>query len=188
MRRACRRRSCSCSTGPTPNTCPDFDAHASLVEARDNVVMTRTFSKIYGLGGLRIGYGYGPAHVVEALGRVRGPFNLSTPALEAARAAVGDAAHTRFCCEENAANRTLLSDGLAALGIPSDPSEANFVLARFADPATAEACDAHLRGAGIIVRRVAGYGLPSALRITVGSEAAVRRVLAAVADFTGAEP
>ena len=61
-----------------------FDGHAALVEARDNVVMTRTFSKIYGLGGLRIGFGYGPAHVIDVLNRVRGPFNLSTAALEAA--------------------------------------------------------------------------------------------------------
>ncbi len=165
---------------------PDFDAHAGLVETRDNVVMTRTFSKIYGLGGLRIGYGYGPAHVIEALGRVRGPFNLSTAALEAARAAVADTGHTRFCREQNAANRRRLAEGLAALGISSDPSEANFVLARFADPATAEACDAHLRAAGIIVRRVAGYRLPAALRITVGSEASVRRVLAAIEAFSEA--
>lgn len=160
-----------------------FDGHAGLVEARDNVVMTRTFSKIHGLGGLRVGWGYGPAHVVAVLNRVRGPFNLSTPALAAAEAAVRDTAWTARCFEENRRNRARLADDLAAAGVPSDASEANFVLARFRDPAEAEACDRALRDAGIIVRRVAGYKLPAALRITVGDEAACGRVAEAVAGF-----
>ena len=160
-----------------------FDGHASLVDARDNVVMTRTFSKIYGLGGLRIGWGYGPAHVVDALNRVRGPFNLSTAALMAAEAAVRDAAHVAFCRAENARNRARLATALAAAGVPSDPSEANFLLARFRDPGEAEACDASLRERGIIVRRVAGCKLPAALRITVGDAQGCARVAEAVADF-----
>ena len=82
---------------------PGFDGHAGLVDARDNVVMTRTFSKIYGLGGLRIGWGYGPGHVVATLNRLRGPFNLSTPALAAAEAAVGDLDYVAFCRAENIA-------------------------------------------------------------------------------------
>ncbi len=161
----------------------DFDGGAGLVDARENVVMTRTFSKIHGLGGLRIGWGYGPAHVIGALERVRGPFNLSTPALLAAEAAARDAGHVARCRAENAANRARLAAALAALGVPSDPSHANFVLARFADPETASACDAALRARGIIVRKVAGYGLPNCLRITVGDAAACDRVAAAVADF-----
>jgi histidinol-phosphate aminotransferase len=160
-----------------------FDGQAALVEARDNVVMTRTFSKIHGLGGLRVGWGYGPAHVMEALERVRGPFNLGTPQLIAAEAAIRDVAYAERCRAANAAMRGRLAEGLAALGIPSDPSEANFVLARFRDREEAEACDAALRAAGIIVRKVAGYNLPHCLRITVGDEAAVERVLAAVAGF-----
>lgn len=160
-----------------------FDGHAGFVEARDNVVMTRTFSKIHGLGGLRIGWGYGPAHVIAALNRVRGPFNLSTAALAAAEAAVLDVARVADCRQENARNRRLLAEGLARAGVPSDPSEANFVLARFRDPAEAEACDLHLRGRGIIVRRVAGYKLPACLRITVGDEAACMAVVAAVGEF-----
>jgi histidinol-phosphate aminotransferase len=160
-----------------------FDGHSGLVEARDNVVMTRTFSKIHGLGGLRVGWGYGPAHVMEALERVRGPFNLGTPQLAAAEAAVQDVAYAARCRTANTAMRARLAGGLATLGIPSDLSEANFVLARFRDRTEAEACDATLRAAGIIVRKVAGYNLPHCLRITVGDEAAVERVLAAVADF-----
>jgi histidinol-phosphate aminotransferase len=160
-----------------------FDGHASLVERRDNVVMTRTFSKIYGLGGLRVGWGYGPAHVMEALGRIRGPFNLSTAQLAGAEAAVRDEAYRAECLAANTANRARLAEGLAGLGIACDPSEANFVLARFAGQHEAEACDAALRAQGIIVRKVAGYNLPECLRITVGDEAAVAAVLEAVEAF-----
>lgn len=160
-----------------------FDGHGGLVDARENVVMTRTFSKIYGLGGLRIGWGYGPAHVVDTLNRLRGPFNLSTAALAAAEAAVGDQEYVSFCRTENARNRAALAAALAKLGAPSDPSEANFVLARFRDQAQAEACDRALRAAGIIVRKVAGYKLPAALRITVGDAEACRRLVDCMAEF-----
>ena len=146
-----------------------FDGHAGLVEARDNVVMTRTFSKIHGLGGLRVGWGYGPAHVIDVLNRVRGPFNLSTPALAAAEAAVRDTAWTARCFEENRAQpRPAARPTSPRSGCRPTPSHANFVLARFRDRAEAEACDRALREAGIIVRKVAGYKLPAALRITVG--------------------
>jgi histidinol-phosphate aminotransferase len=145
--------------------------------------MTRTFSKIHGLGGLRVGWGYGPAHVVDVLNRVRGPFNLSTPALAAAEAAVRDIAWTTRCFEENRRNRARLREALAAVGVPCDESQANFLLARFRDPAEAEACDRALREAGIIVRRVAGYKLPAALRITVGDGEACDRVAEAVGRF-----
>jgi histidinol-phosphate aminotransferase len=160
-----------------------FDGHAGLVDARDDVVMTRTFSKIHGLGGLRIGWGYGPAHVIDALGRLRGPFNLSTAALEAAEAAIADHGHVARCRAENTRNRAWLAAALAGLGVPSDPSFANFVLARFRDPAEAAACDRALRDAGIIVRQVAGYNLPAALRITVGDAEACARVVAGVEAF-----
>jgi histidinol-phosphate aminotransferase len=160
-----------------------FDGHAGLVDARDNVVMTRTFSKIHGLGGLRVGWGYGPAHVIEVLNRVRGPFNLSTPALAAAEAAVRDTAWTAHCFEENRRNRARLRAELAAVGVPCDESHANFLLARFRDRDEAGACDRALREAGIIVRRVAGYKLPDALRITVGDAEACVRVAEAVGRF-----
>lgn len=162
-----------------------FDAGKSLVESRNNVFMSRTFSKIYGLGGMRVGWGYGPQSVIDVLNRIRGPFNLSAPALAAAEAAVRDTEHTTKCREENARWRDWLANALAEIGVPSDTSTANFILARFADAAEANACDDHLRDQGIIVRRVAGYGLPQCLRITVGDESACRRVAHAVAQFKG---
>ena len=162
-----------------------YDGGAELVDRRDNVVMTRTFSKLYGLGGLRIGWGYGPGHVIDVLNRVRGPFNLSQAALAAAEAAIRDRAYTDHCRAENARWRTWLADALAEIGVPSDVSCANFVLARFANQAEAEACDDHLKTQGLIVRRVAGYNLPQCLRITVGDESACRRVVHAVRQFKG---
>jgi histidinol-phosphate aminotransferase len=162
-----------------------YDGGAALVDARTNVVMTRTFSKIYGLGGLRIGWGYGPQAIIDVLNRVRGPFNLSTSALEAAEAAVRDQDHVNKCRHENARMRTWLAGALAELGVPSDTSMANFVLARFASADEAEACDAFLKAQGLIVRRVAGYKLPHCLRITVGDESGCRRVAHAVAQFKG---
>jgi histidinol-phosphate aminotransferase len=162
---------------------PGFDGGAVLAGARDNVVMTRTFSKIHGLGALRVGWGYGPQEIVDVLNRVRGPFNLSTPALAAAEAAARDRDWVAHCRAENAKWRGWLAAELAKTGVPSDPSHANFVLARFRDADEAGACDAFLKARGLIVRRVAGYKLPACLRITVGDEAACRRVAAAVADF-----
>lgn len=165
-----------------------FDAGLALVEARQNVVMTRTFSKIYGLGGLRIGWGYGPNHIIDVLNRIRQPFNLSTAQLDAAEAAVLDQDWVAKCRSENARMRGWLANALAEHGVPSDVSSANFILARFANVAEAEACDAHLQKQGLIVRRVAGYGLPHCLRITIGDEASCRRIAHAVAQFkaTGA--
>jgi histidinol-phosphate aminotransferase len=162
-----------------------FDAGLSVMETRDNVFMTRTFSKIYGLGGLRVGWGYGPLEIVETLNRVRGPFNLSGPALKAAHAAVRDVAYTERCRVQNAKWRDWLAEALDKLGVPSDPSECNFILARFASAEEAQACDAHLKSRGLIVRMVAGYNLPDCLRITIGDEASCRRVAAAVAEFKG---
>lgn len=165
-----------------------FDGGAALVEARDNVVMTRTFSKLYGLGGLRVGWGYGPRAVIDVLNRVRGPFNLSVPALAAAEAAVRDLDYVERCRAENARWRAWLAEALAESGVASDTSCANFILARFASAEEARACDAHLRARGLIVRPVAGYNLPEALRITVGDGEACRRVAAAVAEFKGLKP
>ncbi len=162
-----------------------YDGGAALATARDNVFMTRTFSKIYGLGGLRIGWGYGPKAIIDVLNRIRGPFNLSNTQLDAAEAAVRDQEWVARCRSENARMRVWLAEALAEIGVPSDVSMANFVLARFADAAEAEACDDWLREQGLIVRRVAGYKLPHCLRITVGDESACRRVTHAVAQFRG---
>ena len=163
-----------------------YDGGRALVESRDNVFMTRTFSKIYGLGGLRIGWGYGPQAVIDVLNRIRGPFNLSGGALAAAEAAVRDTDYTEKCRVENARWRDWLSTSLAEMGVPSDTSTANFILARFTSEEEALACNAHLLSQGIIVRHPKSYGFPHCLRITVGDESACRRVVHAIGQFKGA--
>lgn len=160
-----------------------FDGGATFVEARNNVVMTRTFSKIYGLGGIRIGWGYGPKEIIDVLNRVRGPFNLSEAQLAAAEAAVRDTAWVEKCRAENTRLRAWLAEALMEHGVPSDTSCANFILARFQSEEEAVACDEFLKTHGLIVRRVAGYGLPTCLRITVGDEAACRRVAHTIGLF-----
>ncbi len=164
-----------------------FDAGQSLVEARDNVVMTRTFSKIYGLGGLRIGYGYAPTHVIDTLNRIRGPFNLSGSALATAEAAVRDMDYTAWCKAENTRLRDWLADALTNVGIPSDPSHANFILARFRDEDQAKRADAHLRKGSIIVRHPKSYGLAECLRITIGDATACEAVAKFLAEFMEGE-
>ncbi|HKL56529.1 MAG TPA: histidinol-phosphate transaminase [Roseovarius sp.] len=164
-----------------------YDGGAGLVEARDNVFMTRTFSKLYGLGALRVGWGYGPDHVIGVLNRVRGPFNLNQGALVAAEAAIRDTAWAEKCRNDNTRLRAWLAEALAGHGVVSDTSMANFILARFSSRAEAEACDDFLRSEGLIVRRVAGYNLPNCLRITVGDEPSCRRVAHAVGQFMGDE-
>ncbi|MBJ3762600.1 histidinol-phosphate transaminase [Maribius pontilimi] len=162
-----------------------YDGGAKLVDKRENVVMTRTFSKIYGLGGLRVGWAYAPAHVIDVLNRVRGPFNVGEPQLAAAEAAVRDREFVERSRAENSRMRTWLAKALAELGVMSDTSTANFVLARFDNEAEANACEDHLRAEGLLVRRVAGYKLPNCLRITVGDEASCRRVVHSIAQFKG---
>ncbi|WP_297617829.1 histidinol-phosphate transaminase [uncultured Roseicyclus sp.] len=164
---------------------PGYDGGAALVDRRANVVMTRTFSKAYGLGGLRVGYGYAPRAIIDVLNRIRGPFNLSGVALAGAEAAVGDRAWVAECLRVNASERARLVAGLRQLGLGCDESFANFVLARFADEAEALAADAHLKACGIIVRHPRSYGFAHALRITVGRAEDNDRVLAALTEFRG---
>ena len=164
-----------------------YDGGAALARDRPNVLMTRTFSKLYGLGGLRVGWAYGPREMLDVLNRLRQPFNLSGAQLATAEAAVRDRVFAGFCASENARLRTTLARDLRALGIGCDEPHANFVLARFADQDEAEACETHLRGVGILVRKVTGYKLPEALRITVGDEASCRRVVDAIAAFRDAQ-
>ena len=105
------------------------------------------------LGGLRIGWGYGPRHVIDVLNRIRGPFNLSTTQQEAAEAAVRDQDFVAKCRSENTRMRSWLANALAEIGVPSDTSMANFILARFASQEEAEACDAFLQKQGLIVHK-----------------------------------
>ena len=161
----------------------DYEPGIRLVEAGDHTVMTRTFSKVYGLGGMRIGWAYAPAGVVDVLNRVRGPFNVSIAAQQAAIAALATPGWVEASRAHNTRYRAVLDANLRAVGIRTWPSEGNFVLADFGAPALAEAADAFLRMRGVIVRRVAGYGLPHCLRITVGTAEEVGLVSDALAQF-----
>ncbi len=162
-----------------------FDGGVSLVDAHTNVLMTRTFSKAYGLGGLRIGWGYGPREIIDVLNRVRQPFNLSPAQLETAEAAVRDQDWLQKCVDSNTKNRDWLVNALREIDVDVDESHSNFVLARFASEDEAAGCDTALREDGIIVRRVGGYGFPNGLRITVGDESACRRVVHSITQFKG---
>lgn len=163
----------------------DYEAGIELVSSSDNVVMTRTFSKIYGLAGLRIGWMYGPDHVVDALNRIRGPFNVSGPAIAAGVAAIEDRDFVRAAAEHNATWLPRVTEALTALGLTVTPSVANFVLVHFPAEAGRRApdADAFLLDRGIVVRRMEAYGFPDALRITIGSAEANEALIAALADF-----
>ena len=160
---------------------PEYEDGASLVENHPNVVMTRTFSKIHGLAALRVGWAYCPEPVASVLNRVRGPFNCNAPGMLAAAAAVGDRTHVERSVAMNSANRAALAAGLREMGIEVAPSAGNFVLARFGSSGLAGQADSALRAAGIRVRRMTAYGLPESLRVTVGTQTAVRDVLGALA-------
>ena len=159
------------------------DIGPELVNSRENVVITRTFSKIYGLAGLRVGYGFGPKTVMNTLNRVRAPFNVSAIAQATAVAAIGDKRELGFRKEENKKNREWLRGQLIKLGIDCDESQANFLLARFKDTAEAHACDRWLRNSGIIVRRTDSYQLPHCLRITVGDDKDCKAVVESIKQF-----
>jgi histidinol-phosphate aminotransferase len=163
------------------------DGGASLIASRRNVAMTRTFSKLHGLGGLRVGWCFAPDHVIDVLCRVRGPFNLSQTQQDTAAAAIADADHAAWCLAENARLRTWLRGELRASDVECDVSHANFLLARFGSKDSADRCERHMRQAGILVRKVANYGFSEGLRITIGDEAGCRRVRDAVAGWRRAE-
>lgn len=157
-----------------------FDGGVELARTRHNVLMTRTFSKVYGLGGLRIGWGYAHKDLIDVMTRIRQPFNLSVAQLAAGEAAARDHEWLDRCTKLNADQRARLVSALRQLGLECDESSTNFVLARFADETEAAAADAALQADGILVRRVAGYGFPEGLRITVGDEDQTGRVIAAL--------
>jgi histidinol-phosphate aminotransferase len=162
---------------------PDYDPGTALVAETDNTVMTRTFSKMFGMGGLRLGWGYVPAAVVDVLHRARAPFNVSVAAHDAGIAALAEPGWVEKSRAHNTAERARVAEALIATGLTIYPSEANFLLADFAAPARADAADLFLRGRGIIVRRVGGYGLPACLRITIGLADENSLLLAALAAF-----
>jgi histidinol-phosphate aminotransferase len=161
----------------------DYDAGEDMVRAGDNTVMLRTFSKIYGLAGLRLGWAFCPPAVADVLNRVRGPFNTSAPAQAAALAALDDREHENKSRVHNKTWRDWLSTALSAQGYRVHPSVGNFLLVEFAD---ADAADLFMKSRGLILRKMGAYGLGNCLRITIGTEAETRAVAAALTDFAGA--
>ena len=164
-------------------TRPDYDAGAKLVDASGTTVMTRTFSKIFGMGGMRLGWCYAPQTVIDVLGRVRGPFNVNAAAMAAGIAAVGETGWIECSVEHNTRWRAKVSDALTAAGIRVWPSEGNFVLVDFGTAAKAKAADDALKARGLIVRAMGGYGLPQALRITIGTAEECGMVIDALTGF-----
>jgi histidinol-phosphate aminotransferase len=163
----------------------DYEAGIELVATSENVVMTRTFSKIHGLAGLRLGWMYGPAHVIDAINRIRGPFNVNLPAIAAGIAAIEDSAHQERSREHNSRWLPWLSEEIGKLGLKVTPSVANFVLIHFPEQHGRSAADANefLMKRGLILRQVGAYKLPNALRMSVGTEEANRLVVKALAEF-----
>jgi histidinol-phosphate aminotransferase len=163
----------------------DYASGLELVATSENVVMTRTFSKIYGLALLRLGWCYAPAHVADALNRIRGPFNVNGPAIQAGIAALADDAHVAAAVAHNERWLPWLTREIEALGLKVTPSVGNFLLVHFpvTKGLTAREADAFLSAHGLVLRGVAAYGLPNALRLTVGTEEANRHVVATLAAF-----
>ncbi len=163
----------------------DYEAGVELVSSCQNVVMTRTFSKIHGLAALRIGWMYGPAHVVDAINRVRGPFNVNAMAIAAGAAAIRDREHLAKAVAFNDEWLNWLTKEFERIGLRVTPSVGNFLLIHFPDAkgkGAAEA-DEFLVSRGFVLRRVTAYGFPNALRMSVGTEEANRGVVAALTEF-----
>ena len=165
----------------------DYEDGAKLVEAGTRVVMTRTFSKIHGLAGLRLGWAYASAEVADVLNRMRGPFNVTAASLAAGLAAIEDLEHVARSRDHNAQWLAWFREEAAALGLDARPSAGNFVLLRFPGEAGRDAATAlaWLKERGILVRGMASYGLPDCLRITIGTEPEMRALAAALGEFVG---
>jgi len=161
----------------------DYGAGAELVDEFPNVVMLRTFSKIYGLGGVRLGWCYASKEIADILNRIRAPFNVNAVAQIVGEAAVKDGDFVRKVFENNQKWLKRLPDELAAIGLKMTPSVANFVLIHFPEGKSAEKADLFLQDRGIIVRRVLSYGLPDALRVTIGRDEEMTALLSALTDF-----
>jgi histidinol-phosphate aminotransferase len=167
----------------------DYEIGIELVATSDNTVMTHTFSKIHGLAALRIGWMFGPAHIVDAVNRIRGPFNVSTPAMLAAVAAIEDTAHQEMSKAHTEKWRNWLTEEIGKLGLKVTPSVANFVLIHFPTEKgkTSAEADAFLTKRGLVLRALNNYRLPHALRMTIGTEEANRLVVEGLRDFMAVE-
>ena len=165
----------------------DYESGIELVATSDNVVMTRTFSKIHGRAGLRLGWMFGPAPVVAAINRIRVPFSVNAAAAAAGVAAIEDVEHQERAREHNTRWLAWLAEEIGKLGLKVTPSVANFLLIHFAQAKgrTAKDADAFLVARGLILRQVGVYKLPNALRLSVGTEEANRLVVASLKEFLG---
>ncbi|MBN9315155.1 MAG: histidinol-phosphate transaminase [Devosia sp.] len=163
-------------------TADDYSVGIDLVDRAQNVVMVRTFSKM-GIAGERVGWMYGPEHVVDAINRIRGPFNVSLSGQAAAAAAARDTAFTARLREHNARWREWLTASLSGNAIRVPPSQGNFILALFEDAATSRAAFTALRDKGLMVREMHGYGIPEGLRISIGLEEHMRAVVEVLEAF-----
>lgn len=162
----------------------DYSDGSELVKSSENTVMLRTFSKIYGLSALRLGWIFAPLHIVDVINRIRGPFNVSTPAIMAGIAAVNDMEFTMNAREYNKKWRKWLTSEIKNLGLKAYPSIANFVLVEFPQTIhTSSRANACLMEHGLIVREVANYGLPHCLRITIGLEEDNRSLIRVLSEF-----
>lgn len=167
----------------------DYELGIELVATTENTVVTSTFSKIHGLAALRIGWMFAPAHIVDAVNRIRGPFNVSAPAMLAAVAAIEDTAHQQMSKTFTEEWRNRLTEELTKLGLKVTPSVTNFLLIHFPTDKgkTAEEADEFLTKRGLVLRALKNYQLPHALRMTIGTEEANRLVIDALRDFLGAK-
>src|SRR5437764_14898121 len=165
----------------------DYSAGLELAAQYDNVVMTRTFSKIYGLAALRLGWLYAPAHVIDALNRIRGPFNVNAAAIAAGVAAINDIAHVERSRQHNEKWLAWLTEEIGELGLKVTPSVGNFILIHFPDTKgkTAKDADTLLTSRGCVLRAVGAYRLPNALRMSVGTEEANRLVVKTLSELMG---
>lgn len=167
----------------------DYAAGLELVMTSENVVMTRTFSKIHGLAQLRLGWMFAPEHIIDAVNRVRPPFNVNGAAIEAGIASMHDEAHLSAAIAHNDIWLDILTRELSEIGLTVTPSVANFLLVHFPHQAgrTAHAADEFLTSRGLILRRMDSYGLPHALRLSIGTEEANRLVVATLREFMAAK-
>jgi len=167
----------------------DYEMGLELVATTENTVVTHTFSKIHGLAALRVGWMFGPANIVDTVNRIRGPFNVSTPAMHAAVAAIEDTAHQQMSKLHTAKWRDWLSEEIEKLGLKVTPSVANFILIHFPTDGgkTSDEADAFLTSRGLVLRALKNYGLTHALRLTIGTEEANRLVVDALRDFMRAK-
>jgi histidinol-phosphate aminotransferase len=168
----------------------DYEAGIELVATTPNTVMTRTFSKIYGLASARVGWAYCPAEIAAVLNRIRSPFNVAGPSMAAAIAGLQDRAHIERAQAHNREWLDWLAGEIRALGLPVTDSAANFLLVHFSDEPgrTAADADAFLKSRRLILRRLNSYGIPQGLRLTVGLEHENRAVVEALKDFLAGAP